>query len=363
VKLLDRYLLRELVPPFLFGVAAFTIVFLAANVLFTLTELLAQGRIGLWEAAKLLVFSMPWFMRFTFPMAMLLGGLLSLSRLSGEQETVAMAAGGVSFARLMVPFALAGCVVSVATLAFDETVSPAADAAAQRILAAAGESRSDSEGVVLPGYQDGRLVSLLHAARLNVREGTMRDLILVVGEPGRPRMVVSAKSARWRGRTWRFYDGKMMFPLDEMKPTVSFGRKGIEMDVGGTPKEIAQRERKPSEMTWRELRAVIARLQTSGAPSAQIAQMVWELHNKIAVPFASLVFGLLAAPLAIRPQRSSRAWGFGISLLVIFVYYVIWSYLQALAEGQVVPPWTAAWAPNVMGLFVAAGLIVRQSRR
>lgn len=363
MKLLDRYLLRELVWPFLFGVAAFTIVFLAANVLFRLTELLAQGRLGLWEAAKLLVFSMPWFMRFTFPMAMLLGGLLSLSRLSGEQETVAMAAGGVSFARLMVPFAFAGLVVSLVTLTFDETVSPAAESASQRILAAAGEAQTDSQGVVLLGYRNGRLVSLLHAARLNVREGTMRDLILIVGEPGRPRMVVSAESARWQGRTWRFYDGKMMFPLNEMKPTVSFGKRGIEMDFRSTPQEIAQRQRKAAEMTWRELRAMIARLKASGAPTAQVTEMLVELHNKIAVPFASLVFALLAAPLAIRPQRSSRAWGFGLSLLVIFVYYVIWSYLGALAEGRVVPPWAAAWAPNVMGLSVAAGLIVRQSRR
>jgi len=366
LKILDRYILRELLPPFLFATAAFTVVFLSANVLFQLTRMIAEHRVGLWDAAKLLVLWLPYFMRFTFPMAMLLGTLLSLGRLSSEQEMVAMGAGGVSFARLMAPLALAGLVVSLVTLAFNEEVTPAATDTADRILAARAAGPGIADDIVLRGYEGKSLASVLIAGHLNVREGTMRDLILVVNSSKGPSMTVWAKRARWRGRTWRFYEGKMVFPLNRYKPTVSFGKEGLDMDVTASPVEIARRDRPSSDMSYRELSALVARLRAAGARRGQkdtVAGMVVELNNKLSVPFASLVFALLAAPLAVRPQRSSRAWGFGLSLLVIFVYYVIWNYLVVLAGGEVIAPWLAAWLPNVLGLAVAGMLILRQTRR
>jgi lipopolysaccharide export system permease protein len=365
VKILDRYILRELLSPFLFATGAFTMVFLMANVLFQLTEMIAQHKLGLWDAAKLLVLWLPYFMRYTFPMAMLLGTLLSLGRLSGEQEMVAMAAGGVSFTRLMAPLALAGSIVSLVTLAFNEQVCPAATDAAERILAARGMATGYADDIVLRGYEGKRLASILSAARLNVREGTMRDLILVVNSRRGPSMTIWAKRARWQGRTWRFYEGTMVFPLEKLKPTVSFGKEGMDMELRASPLGIARRDRALSEISWRELRALVRRLREVGAQRGHrgtVAAMVVELHNKLSVPFASLVFALLAAPLAVRPQRSSRAWGFGLSLLVIFVYYIIWNYLVVLAGGEVVPPWLAAWLPNVLGLGVAGALIRRQTR-
>src|SRR5438270_11515973 len=111
MKLLDRYVARELFGPFVFGVGAFTLIFLSGQYLFKLTTMLAQGA-SLLDVAELLALHMVPLAILTFPMATLLATLLSFGRLSGDMEVVALMAGGVSFARVALPAVPMGLRVS-----------------------------------------------------------------------------------------------------------------------------------------------------------------------------------------------------------------------------------------------------------
>lgn len=360
MRILDRYVLKELAGPFIFGVAAFTVIFVAADLLLNLAELMAEHGLGFLDAAKLFVYSLPQYAVWTFPMAMLLATLLALGRLSGESEMVAMWAGGISFLRISVPVVLVGFVVSLVSIWFNESVAPRARDASERILAPGGRSRVSKEGVVLLGYTAGRVTSLLYADKLSVASGQMDGVTFVNFAGRRPRMVVYAEAARWHGKRWHFYRGEMVFPLQRLKPTVHFGNEGMEMEVSATPEEIARREKRPREMSLSELSAAIKGLREERLPAEDLL-IAW--HHKFSIPFACLVFATLAAPLSVRSHRSSHAWGFAISLIIIFAYYVVWHYLTVLAKSAVVNPGVAAWAPNVLGLAVGAGLIAKRARQ
>jgi lipopolysaccharide export system permease protein len=79
-----------------------------------------------------------------------------------------------------------------------------------------------------------------------------------------------------------------------------------------------------------------------------------EYHRKFAIPFACIVFGLVATPLGALPVRAARARGFAVSLIMIFVYYILLSGGQALAEQEMVPVLVGLWFPNL--LFAVFGL-------
>jgi lipopolysaccharide export system permease protein len=359
VKILDRYILKELVGPFVFGVAAFTLIFVAADLLLNLAELMAQHGLGFLDAAKLFLYSLPQYAVWTFPMAMLLATLMALGRLSSESEMVAMWAGGVSFSRLVVPVVAAGLAVSLVSIWFTDSITPRAFVASQRILRESGGLTTGKEGVVLFGYTAGRVSSILYAEKLSVAAGRMQGVTLINLRDAQPRIVVSARTARWKGKRWWFYDGRMVVLLPRARPTVEFGSEGMEMDVSATPQQIAQGETNPQEMSLAQLESLIQHLRARGAP---VADLVIAWQHKLSIPFACLVFAVLAAPLSVRSHRSSHAWGFGISLAIIFAYYVLWHYLTVLAKSAVLNPVVAAWAPNVVGLAVGAVLIFRRAR-
>ena len=86
------------------------------------------------------------------------------------------------------------------------------------------------------------------------------------------------------------------------------------------------------------------------------------LQLRIAVPWACLIFAMLGAALGSRPQRSSSSVGFGYSVVIIFVYYVIMSFSRALGESGTLPPLIAAWTANLVFLVISIWLCSRANR-
>ena len=109
-------------------------------------------------------------------------------------------------------------------------------------------------------------------------------------------------------------------------------------------------------MTIREL--LLAK-QAYRAAHADTTPLVMEIHRRFSLPMASFVFAIVGAPLGVQKQRSSSSIGFGISVVIIFVYYAIMTFLEALGKGHVMPAVMAVWLPNIIALFCGCWLIRR----
>jgi lipopolysaccharide export system permease protein len=360
MRTLDRYVLRELAWPFLFGVGAFVSVFVAGNLLLRLTDLILAQGLSPWEALEVLLFWLPGYLVLTFPMSMLLATLLAFGRLSGESETVAMRAGGISFPRIMAPAAAAGLLVSLLTIAFNEVVVPRSSQAAANVLTSASRHpmRNVRTDILVPEYRDGRLRSLLYAGKLYPALGKMENVTYIQYGPRRPRVYVYARRAVWKGRRWVFYGGRALYD-DPRRGLWRIGEAGFEVGLRYDPLQLARREKDPDEMTWRELRDVIRHMQSQRLPTQDL---LVRLHHKLSIPFASLVFVLIAAPLALRSHRSGSAWGFGLSLAIILVYYLLWHSLAVIGERGALAPVVCAWAPNIAGAALGVWLIAKLGR-
>jgi lipopolysaccharide export system permease protein len=357
MKLLDRYILRELAAPFLFGVAAFATVFIAGNLLFKLARLVTEQGMPLGNALLVFLYWLPGYLVLTFPMAALLAALLGFGRLSGDGETTAMRAGGLSLLRVMLPVVAAGLGVSLFTMAFNETVVPATSRAAQELLA---RTFGSQEHVLVSSREGGRISNLIYADYFNRARGELRNITYVKYLEGRPALVIQGARAIYRHRKWEFYDGFLQHLDPYRKTTLIIGKEHpLRFDLGHNPQDIALRQRQPEEMTWRELGDYLSRLAKERVPAYEL-HVEW--HHKLSVPFASLIFALIGAPLGLRSQRTGSALGFGLSVMIIFAYYVVWNYLAILAGRGGIPAFWAAWAPNILGLTAGAALIRRAAK-
>ncbi len=352
--LLERYIYRELLGPLLFSVTAFALIMVAGDLLFQLARMLVDGQVSAGTAFTVFVLGLPRVMVLVLPMSTLLGTLLCYSRLSAGSEVVAMRAAGMSLQRVMAPAVVLAVAVSVVTVALNETVVPAANRRSELIMWEIGRRANPfvQRNAVIKEFEGGALARLIYADSYDAEAKAFTEVTVQEFEGGRLARITEAAHARWEETRWWFEDGVIYAVLGgDRVASVRFARQ--EARIAHRPSQVGKGALSPREMSARELGEYIRDLAGQGA---QVTGLLVELYLKLAIPFASLVFGLVGAPLGVRAHRASTSLGFGMSILIIFVYYVIMSLSCAVAERGSVPPLVGAWFSNI--LFGACGALM-----
>jgi lipopolysaccharide export system permease protein len=138
-----------------------------------------------------------------------------------------------------------------------------------------------------------------------------------------------------------------------------FDTYDITLDVDAALAQLQNRSKDATEMTLPELRQAIAAKTAAGEPT--FVERV-EVQRKFSIPFACLVFAALGVPLGIQPSRSVHSRGFTMSLVLIFVYYLLLTFGQNLGDRGALPTTVAVWLPNALLSVTAAYLLTRAAR-
>jgi lipopolysaccharide export system permease protein len=363
MKLLDRHIFRELLGPFLFGVAAFTSIMFAGGELFKITELVAENHASLFTAVRLVGLKLPFLVVMTLPMAMLLSALLGFGRLSGDSESIALFASGVSLYRIVIPVILMAVVVTCGSFVLSEIVAPKANTEYDMIVQKArGELTSNQKPVVGQDVVDRETRSIYYIrGGYDVAKNVARDVIVVQYDKNMPYCMFYGKEAVWEGgnhpNKWSFKNGYM----NSLGPGKSFAMPFNTYDVilNKKPDDIKFDAMKTDEMSFDQLRRYIVILRAGGQ---DVQELRVRLYQKLSLPIASLVFALIGAPLGLRPQRSSNAMGLGLSIVIIFGYWVLTHYMSILGEQGTLSPAAASFIPNLAGIGVGIFLIFRAAK-
>jgi lipopolysaccharide export system permease protein len=370
-SIMDRYLLTELLLPFLFGVAAFTSIGMAIGSLFELVRQITNNGLSVNVALHVFLLRLPGIIVYTFPMSTLLATLIAFGRLSGDSEVVAMQATGVSLYRIVLPTLLLSFVITGITFVFNEVVVPTANQEASHALFQALDSDKPEvtkDNIIYPengvivhkdGTKDFGLTRLFYARQFS--DGQMIDLTILDYSQDEITQVITAETANWNGkeRMWTFRNGTtyVIAPNGSYRNILHFSEQQIKID--DRPLQFAQGSRQPEEMTTKELRSYIALVDKSGQ---NINGLLVSLFQKYAIPTVCFAFALVGAPLGLRRQRTSNALGLGLSILIIFSYYVFLFVAQALGQTGALPPWLGAWLPDLVTIGVGAFLLWRVAR-
>jgi lipopolysaccharide export system permease protein len=360
--ILDRYLVTELGGPSIFGLSAFTLIFVATQIL-AIGRLVSEEHASLIAAIEYFLWDMPQYLLYVIPMAMLLGTLLAMQRLSAESEITAMKAGGVSLYRITVPFAMVGLVVAVVSLGVQEFLVPLANDRAAYIREAVIKHLSPAAGNLtivtqLPG--GGKQVTI--AGSLDAAtESLLNVTVLRYDREQRLVQMIVSDRANYSEPTWTFRNATT-YEFTGGDVTGTLVSPTLEVDIGQRPNQVAKRTATitdPENLSRAEITAALAQ---AGLSESQRRSFTATYAAKLARPFASLVFVLIAVPLGLRPVRGGgTGLGFGLAVAIVFVYYVIATMclsIGALAYGLA---GIAAWTPNALFSLIGLWLLRRAS--
>jgi lipopolysaccharide export system permease protein len=361
--ILDRYLVTELIGPFLFGLSAFTLIFVATQIL-AIGRLVSEQHAPLWAAIEYFLWDMPYYLLLVIPMAMLLGTLLAMQRLSSESEITAMKAGGISLSRIVAPLLIVGFLVSLIALAAQELFVPFAnDKAAyirQQAIEHVSPASSNLQAVTsLPG--GGKQVTIANG--LDVPTQTLLGVTVIrYDAQQKPRELIVADRARYLEPTWTF-ENSTTYHFESDNTVTAQSAPFMSVDIGERPNQIAKQKieiTNPEDLS----RAEIKERLDSGRLSPQQQRLFTATYaSKLARPFAAFVFTLIAVPFGLRPVRGGgTGLGFGLAVALIFVYYVISTVCLSIGSAATWLAGPAAWAPNVVFTAIGATLLRRASR-
>lgn len=368
---MDRYIAKELTLPFLFGVGAFSSIGISIGALFELIRRITESGLSITLAMQIFALKLPEFLVLAFPMSTLLATMMTYSRLSSDSELIALRGCGVSVRRLVAPAVILSLLITGLTFIFNELITPAANYRAAVTLEQALNSERppfQERNIFYQEFQPAaddssaqELKRLFYARRFD--GATMYGLTILDFSQTGLNQVVSAESATWdvKKNTWNFYNGTIyvVSPDGDFRNIITFDNQ--ELQLPKTPLDLASRTKHDNEMNIAQASQHLELLRKSGDEKL-IRRWETRIQQKYALPFVCVVFGLVGSSIGVRPQRTSRATSFGISIVIIFGYYLLSFITNAMGEAGALSPFLAAWLPTILGLAAGVILLMRASR-
>ncbi|MCI0708329.1 MAG: LptF/LptG family permease [Ignavibacteriae bacterium] len=359
--LIDRYIIRQFIAAFLFGLLAFTLIFILIDMMEKIDDFFDANTPTAVIAEYYLYFS-PEIIKLMTPVAMLLAALFVMGRLTNLNELPAMKASGVSLYRILLPFIIVAFLVSAVSVYFNGWVVPGAN---QRKFAIERQhlQRVDSYNRFNIFFQDGRtrVISLgfyepqsQSATRVSIIDFADTNLTVLSHRYDADRMTWTTLTDSITGTTsegWVLDYGTKRLITGDRDSITYFSQFPIGK-LSVTPDEIAKKQRKPDEMDYPELSEFIESQQRAGQ---DVARWEVEYNAKVAFPFASVVVTLFGVTFGSVRRRSGVAVEFGICVAMTFLYMGFMKTSQVFGYNGDFHPLLTAWLANL--IFLGMGMV------
>jgi lipopolysaccharide export system permease protein len=373
VKRVDSLIYRELVGPWVFGVAIFSALIFATVLLVRVTDWVVRG-VSPNTITEVIFLLLPGIVVKTFAMSSLLSALLAFGRLSNDSEVVALRAAGASLLRIMRPVIFFSLGVAALAFGLNETVVPGAAERATALTTEIKKQMDATKGARPASYTKmgkNGVEAQIAAQDFSLVEQTLTGVVLVSYNSegklkGKPAWILVADQFRYFGpKDWRLIGPADLFSAN--------GETIVHIKDGAWPTQVPPPEFTPENLlagfaddldvfSMRQIKGEIERLKRD--PSAnvrQIANLEFGFYNKVALPLGSLIFALLGAPLGIRNARAGVGTGFALSVVLSFAYLMIANFMAVYAKGGAIPPWVASFTPLLIGAAAAALTIYKRN--
>ena len=353
-SLLNKLIIGSCAGPFVFGILIFVLIFVAGDLLFQAAKLIIEQGVALSVVVRLFMYRLPEVVIMTVPMSSLLSTLLGMSTLNGGSELIALKSLGIPFRRILRPILFASILVSVVALTLNETFVPFASIAADKLMKyeiMKNQAAAIQEKVFMREESGGQLKRVLYIDELDPNAGHMSGVMMHEFDEGRLTMTLHAKQGMWQDSQWWIEDGRIysITREGEVSLLMRFERQRLALRL--SPEQLQRSTRNPSDMSAHELWSYITQADDAGTDLSKLWVM---FHLKLAVPWACVIMAVLGAGFgASRRGRSGGGVGFGISVVMVFAYYVVMSLCRALGESGNMPAVVAGWGPNIVFLVVA----------
>ncbi len=363
-RIMPRYVRNELIPPLVLSLFVFTSVLFMRKAL-EISDLIISKGVGGGVLFRIILYTLPSLLWMTIPMAFLMATLTSLGRLSSDNETLAMFSLGMGISNFLKPILTLGLLLCVLNFLIGALGVPWGRSSLNRVFYELLRGKATS-GIQPGTFNDIFPDLVIYADRVEGNGNILENVMIadyrgevpetIIAEQGKietdPSTLISILNLT-NGSVHHYRVGETLYRL------IHFDQYRLSLDSGSSSsrRTFLPTEKKPTEMTFSELKSAAE----SDPDQARIYRI--QYHEKFALPFSCIVFGIIAIPFGIRIKRSGKVIGFSWSLLIVFCYYILLGAGRNLGSQGLLPPVIAAWVPNlVFGLFGTVSL-VQASRR
>lgn len=367
MRLLDRYLFRELLTPLAFCLVGFQSFIIFVTV-FTDAGKIEQARLGFGQTIAYAAATSMEFLTIVIPLALLLALLLTLTNHTRNNELTAMRAAGISLWRICVPYFIVGLVASGVVFALNESVVPRCTDWATRALSHQSQSNN---GVFSFAFTNGR------AHRKWVIRGyyhpgssEMPRPLVEWPLPSGSSRVLSADEAVWTNGMWVFHNAEEFSQADTASLSVPMSQTNMNVlampDFDETPDDIGREIKLARYFDFKgqsdaiPLKDVVGYLQWHPNVSREDrGRLLTDLQDRIATPATCIVVALIAIPFGAAPGRRNIFVGVAGSIFICLIYFVLQRVSLAFGSSGQWPAWLAAWLPNLFFGFSGLFLMMR----
>lgn len=359
IKILDRYIFKELLAPFLMSLSALCFIVFTREML-RLMDLLVSKGVGLFSIVKVIVHLMPSFLVLTLPIACLIGSISAFSRLSLDNELTVMRAVGISLWRLAVPVLAFSTLVFLLTLYLSQWGQPWSNLSLKRLAMSLLE-----EQLVLAldaGVFNEPLPNMMIYVP-DPKEGQNPKGVFISDQRDseKPYIIVAQSYQALNDPTRkkigiRLFEGAIHHIPQDLQQYHQVGFSTYDFWIEVPTQRIGKVER----LSYAE---IIRRLDESNWTNTGSLRRLMEYYKDLGFPVATLLLGMLGLPVGIVSRRSGRAGGFAIGIAIILGFYLLNVFGEFLVTTMVVHPFVGAWFPNVITLMITVVLYIRASRQ
>jgi len=378
IPLIDRWLIGQLLPPMFFAISAFTVISLSVGVMFELIRKIVEYGLPVFLAIKVLVYSLPSFLVLSFPMAVLLSTLLTYGKLSSNSELLALRSLGINNYRIVAPAIALSIFMTGLTFYFNDNLVPTANRLAEVTLRS-GIGRSFADGkrknnIIFtrkgsrieastnkPTKTNTFLTHIFYASAFE--NNIMREVTVFDFSRQNIRQILTANTATFDkgSSSWIFLDGSVVSVNNEGQTTNLQFQKYVYPFVEG-PLDIAKLPKDAAEMSLKQALEAEQIYKEIGN-SKEIRKIQVRIQEKFTLPCACLVFGLIGSSLGSKLNiRSSKSQGFGLSVILILIYYVMSFLFSSFGVKGLINPIIATWSPVIISLSGGAYLLKKSNK-
>ena len=361
VKLIDRFVSRELVVNVLFAIAVLSLVLVVGNIFRKLLPLLVNHDVPMETLIAFIAYVLPFSLIFTIPWGLLTAILLVYGRLSADNELIALRANGVSITRISLPLAGIALVSTTICLWLNVQAAPAAqeklrstifDLATQNPMALFGSDQVIDQFPgrrIYVGKKEGNKLENITVFEMNDKalpvKVTFARTGMLEADLANKQILMHLYQARYQER-----DAKDPFDLHKI-------RDGINMVEGTLPislEELYEKEKKRPYRSALSIQQLLDQLKSENNRERSASRT--ELNKRFSFPFACVAFAIIGVPLGVTAHRRETSAGFAMGLVVATTYFLFVIIGDTLRANPHAHPELLVWFPNV--LFILLGILL-----
>jgi lipopolysaccharide export system permease protein len=358
MRILRNYIVRECILPFIIALGVLTCVFLLGH-LIQLTNLVINKGVPLFVVSKVFVLLIPLLLGYTLPIASLFAIIVAFSRLSADNEILAMRASGIHILRLLVPLLMLGIVISLFSLILNDRLIPYAHHEQRKLLKNIGVQNPTAmleAGVFVHAFE-GQII-FVHT----IDGSTLENITIYQPQEDRPTRTIIAKHGQFTAIPntdkikLKLMDGTSDEPNLEGGNSfykLNFKNYFMTLDLNKNPEKL---KKKPKSMTLQELRDEIKNLEVLLIDTAFLKT---EYMRKITISLSPIAFVLLGFPIAVITNKREKSANVVLAVFCGVGYYLLSLGAEALATESIMPAHIIMWGPNMIALIIATILNIK----